>query len=127
MVRPEVRIIEPQQEETRIVDASQSERDFLLAKYGYKTIDHPQNDFTEQNNLSNLSFEEMISLEEQKNKERSMKERQKNSMPNPYSFDRQRINYYEDKYSDLGVDGSNFGINVRIVSDMPIDNNRNRR
>jgi hypothetical protein len=64
MVRPELRIIEPQQEETRIVDASQSERDFLLAKYGYKTIDHPQNDFTEQNNLSNLSFEEMISLDD---------------------------------------------------------------
>jgi hypothetical protein len=41
MQKPEVRIIEPQQEETRVVDASQSERDYLLAKYGYKTMSEP--------------------------------------------------------------------------------------
>jgi hypothetical protein len=127
MVKPEVTIIEHQKEETTPVQVSQSERDFLLAKYGYKTIDEPTDEYHGNNNLSNMSFEEMIRLEEQKERERIVKERQMNSMPNPYSFDRDRINYYEDKYSDLGIDGSNYGLNVRIVSDMPINNNRNRR
>lgn len=124
MVKPEVRIIEPQQEESVDVNVSQSERDYLLAKYGYKSNDSVESDIVNYNPDANLSFEEMIMKEEQKFKEKIQRERQKNNLPNPYSFERDRINYYENKYSDLDIQGSNYGISVQIVSDMPINNQR---
>jgi hypothetical protein len=124
MVRPEVRIIEPQSEESREVNVSDSERDFLLAKYGYKESIENSHISNEINPDMNLSFEELIYKEEQKMRERETK---KNSLPNPYSFDRGNVNYYENKYSDLGIDGQNYGINIQVMSDMPITNNRNRR
>lgn len=126
MHKPEVRIIEPQHEETRIVDASQSERDYLLAKYGYK----PQIEEQQQNITSHpshhLTFEEMIAIEERKQKEIRMREYQRRNAPKPYTFDGDRVNYAESKYSDLDLDGQNLGIQIQIVSDMPISNNYRR-
>ena len=123
MQKPEVRIIEPQQEETRVVDASQSERDYLLAKYGYKS-----NNFQEVQNtnsvdpLQRMTFDEFAELNERNQRERENMERQKRNIPRAYTFD--NVNYYESKYSDLDLDGHSFGIKVQVVSDMPINNQR---
>jgi hypothetical protein len=126
MQKPEVRIIEPQQEESRIVDASQSERDYLLAKYGYKQISEPSYQEESYNPNQHLTFEEMVALEERKEMERRRKEMERRNVPRPYTFDGDRVNYHESKYSDLDLDGQNLGIQVQIVSDMPIDNNNRR-
>jgi hypothetical protein len=125
MQRPEVRIIEPQQEETRAVDASQSERDYLLAKYGYKQVS-PSYQEESYNPNQHLTFEEMVALEESKMREIRRREMEKRNAPRPYTFDGDRVNYHESKYSDLDLDGQNFGIQVQIVSDMPINNNNRR-
>jgi len=124
MQKPEVRIIEPQQEESRIVDASQSERDYLLAKYGYKQISEPSYQEESYNPNQHLTFEEMVALEERKEMEKRRKEMERRNTPRPYTFDGDRVNYHESKYSDLDLDGQNLGIQVQIVSDMPINNNR---
>jgi hypothetical protein len=120
MNKPEVRIVEYQQEETKNVDVSQSERDYLLAKYGYK----PQDSFQEQtpNPQQHLTFEQMVEMEERKLRELKQRDIQKRTQPKPYTFD--RVNYSESKFSSLDLDGSNFGIQVQIVSDMPINNRR---
>jgi hypothetical protein len=125
MQRPEVRIIEPQQEEIRAVDASQSERDYLLAKYGYKQVS-PSYQEESYNPNQHLTFEEMVTLEESKMREMRRREMEKRNVPRPYTFDGDRVNYHESKYSDLDLDGQNFGIQVQIVSDMPINNNNRR-
>ena len=126
MQKPEVRIIEPQQEETRIVDASQSERDYLLAKYGYKQISEPSHQEESYNPNQHLTFEEMVALEERKEMEKKRKEMERRNTPRPYTFDGDRVNYHESKYSELDLDGQNLGIQVQIVSDMPINNNNRR-
>ena len=126
MQRPEVRIIEPQQEETRVVDASQSERDYLLAKYGYKQISEPSYQEEIHNPNQHLTFEEMVALEESKMREMKRREMERRNGPRPYTFDGDRVNYSESKYSDLDINGQNLGIQVQIVSDMPINNNNRR-
>ena len=73
MQKPEVRIIEPQQEETRVVDASQSERDYLLAKYGYKEMSEPEPQY-QSHPSQHLTFEEMIAIEERKEMEKRRRE-----------------------------------------------------
>jgi len=125
MQKPEVRIIEPQQEETRVVDASQSERDYLLAKYGYKEMSEPEPQY-QSHPSQHLTFEEMIAIEERKEMEKRRKEMERRNAPRPYTFDGDRVNYSESKYSDLDLNGQNFGIQVQIVSDMPINNNNRR-
>jgi hypothetical protein len=125
MQKPEVRIIEPQQEEIKAVDASQSERDYLLAKYGYKQSS-PSYQEENHNPSQHLTFEEMVALEESKQRELKRKEIERRNAPRPYTFDGDKVNYHESKYSDLDLDGQNLGIQVQIVSDMPINNNNRR-
>lgn len=120
MQKPEVRVVEYQQEEIKDVEVSQSERDYLLSKYGYIQSKEIQNDSFAVQSQSNYTFEEMIEMEERKLK--SLKEeRQKNNLRG-YSFD--NVSYSESKYTSLDLDGSNYGVQVQIMSDMPI-NNRN--
>jgi len=126
MQKPEVRIIEPQQEEIKSVDASQSERDYLLAKYGYKQVLGPSYEEPAYNPNQHLTFEEMVALEESKQRELRRKEIERRNAPRPYTFDADRVNYHESKYSDLDINGQSLGIQVQVVSDMPINNNNRR-
>jgi len=120
MQKPEVRIVEYQQEENKDISVPESEKDFLLAKYGYKSFPNNQQ---EQTNLPpSLSFEQMIEIEERKLKEKKQRDLEERSRPKPYSFD--QINYQESKYSSLDMDGFNYGIQVQIISDMPINYRR---
>ncbi len=113
MNRPEVRIIQDQQEEIKPADISQNERDMILAKYGYTT---PQTNYLEQPVDSGLTFEEMIRQEELKNQQRLQEQFKKANGPKPYTFGG---NYDTDTI--YGTDGdSGFTFKVNIVSDMPI-------
>jgi hypothetical protein len=122
MQKPEVRIIEPQQEETKEVSVSQSEKDYLLSKYGYQS-----QTFTEPSNVKNspydnLTYDEFVELNDREYRERQLAEQRRRSTPKAYTFD--NVNYHESKYSNLDLDGQNLGIQVQITSDMPINNNR---
>lgn len=111
MNRPEIRIIQDQQEEIKPADISQNESDMLLAKYGYK----PQTNWTEATD-STLSFEEMVRQEELKNQQKLYDQVMKAKGPKPYTFGG---NY--DSETIYGTDGdSGYTFKVNIVSDMPI-------
>jgi hypothetical protein len=112
MQRPEIRIIQDQQEEIKPADISQNEADMLLAKYGYasKPIEniHPQD--------SGMSFEELCRIEEQKNIQRVQEQTRKMNGPKPYTFGG---SYDADTL--YGTDGdSGYTFKVNIVSDMPL-------
>jgi hypothetical protein len=115
-MRPEVRIIQDQQEEIKPADISQNERDMLLAKYGFKS----QPTYTEpQQNDNGLSFEEMCLREEQKLAEERMRKHQQMYGPKPITFDG---NYYSNEQFGSEPD-SGFTFKVSVVSDMPIPKN----
>ena len=84
MIRPEVRIIQDQQEEIKPADISQNERDMLLAKYGFKshstyTEPQPQQD-------NGMSFEEMCMREEQRLADERARKYQQMMGPKPVTF-----------------------------------------
>lgn len=125
MQRPEIRIIEPQQSSSQEVNLPASEIAALMAKYGYN---QPINTFTPPiertiDPYANLTFDEMIAMEENKlriEKQRKEAERlYELNKPTPYSFDRNKIQHYDTQYKSL--DDTGFGIEIKVVSDMPID------
>ena len=122
MNKPEVRIIQPQQEEIRQADVSQSEADYLLSKYGYKTtnISDEQPTF---NPNQDLTFEQMMELQQKKEQsertQRQMNIQNQLNAPKPITFD--NVGYSETKWSDIEIDSDNkFGIKIQIVTDMKI-------
>lgn len=105
-MRPQVRIIEPQSEEIKPAEISQSESEYLLSKYGYgqsnvssQPIDPPQNTDT---------FEEMVKKEELKKMNASQSIPQRRS--DGYSS--------ETKWGSDIESGLNF--KIEIVTDMKI-------
>lgn len=115
--KPEVRIIQDQQEEIKPADISQNERDMLLAKYGFKSQptcieSQPQTD-------NGLSFEEMCRREEQRLTDERVRKYQQMVGPKPITFDG---NYYSNEQYGTETD-SGFTFKVSVVSDMPIPKN----
>lgn len=109
--KPEVRVIEYQQETSRPTEVTSSEANALLAKYGWT---QPQVDNHQpQSPNMDLTFEELIQQEE-----RRKASLQRPQAPTPHSFDRNRVAYHNSEYRDLGVDGHNVGVQVQIVTDM---------
>jgi len=111
MNKPEVRIIEPQFEESKEVQTSDWEKQQLLAKYGWssnQTITQP----TYHNPDQELSFEELCRREELKQEE--LRNRNRKPKVNVYSIDPNSVRYTEEKYSGDG----DLGFKVQIVSDM---------
>lgn len=115
MIRPEVRIIEPQQEEIKPADISQHEKEMLLGKYGYKSP-QPTYDTQPQSSDANLSFEELCRREEQKVLEEKARRHQQMYGPKPITFGGN--SYSNETYGSESESGLNFKITV--VSDMPI-------
>jgi len=119
MQRPEVRIID-QQQETVNVDAnvSQSDAEYLLYKYGFKKEapvapqpEPPQN---------NLSFEDMVRQQELQQRRIEEERNRRSNAPQPVSFNGRNVAYSETKYSDMEVGSNVLGIKIQIVTDMKI-------
>lgn len=111
MNKPEVRIVQDQQEEIRPADISQNEAEMLLAKYGY--VSQPQS-YHQPAQDNGLTFEEMVRQEELKNQQRLQEQMKKLNAPKPYTFGG---NYDSDTI--YGTDDG-FTFKVNIVSDMPL-------
>lgn len=111
---PEVRIIDNQQITSSDVNVSQSEADYLLAKYGFK-----QNYITPIiPKLNPQTFDEMIQQQENERQRIENERRMRSNGPQPVSFDSKNINYSETKWSDMEVDGQQLGLKIQIVTDM---------
>ena len=123
MERPEVRIVEPQIEETSPRNISDWERNQLLVKYGYhnsleQNFPLPSYDFDQ---TRDLSYAELMRLEDLKvQREIERKRLEMINRPNPFTFDVDQVKYSETRWSNS--DDSNIGFEVRVVSDMKIPN-----
>ena len=113
MNRPEVRIVQDQQEEIKPADISQNEAEMLLAKYGYKNNPQPYQEPTF-NPTRDLPYEEMCRLEDEKLRQQLHEQMMKANGPKPYTFGG---NYDADTI--YGTDDG-FTFKVNIVSDMPL-------
>jgi hypothetical protein len=117
MQRPEVRIVQGQQEQINNnpnIDSWEAEQ--LLRKYGYQSDSNTST--PEINNGSGLTFEEMVSQEEMKLKNEKLKREQQLRGPRPTTFDGRNGYYSETTY---GTDSdSGFSFKIEVTSDMNI-------
>lgn len=120
--KPTVRIIEPQQEQTSPADVTGSESAYLLAKYGYSTPVPAQPAYQDPN--AGLTFDEMIAQQNKELEYQRQMEYQRRYGPKAVTFDSRNIGYSNSEFRDVDIDGQKFGIQVQVVSDMPIQNNR---
>lgn len=114
-MRPEVRIIDHQQEEIKPANISKTEEEMLLQKYGYGHSAQPQKQQKPYDPKQDMSFEELCRLEDQKIKEEKMRRHQQRTGPKPITFDG---DYNSNTTFSSDDDGISFKVN--IVSDMEI-------
>jgi hypothetical protein len=123
MQRPEVRIVQGQEEQINNnpqIDSWEAEQ--LMRKYGYENASYSTNEpMSESKPMNELTFEEMIrQAEEQEIYDRLRSEQQMNG-PKPISFDGRNGYHTQTTYetdSDTG-----FGFKIQITSDMNIPKN----
>ena len=123
MQRPEVRIVQGQEEQINNnpqIDSWEAEQ--LMRKYGYQNTSYSTNEpELESKPMNELTFEEMIrQAEEQEIYDRLRREQQMNG-PKPISFDGRNGYHTQTTYetdSDTG-----FGFKIQITSDMNIPKN----
>ena len=125
MQRPEVRLIEPQQySEAQPVNISSAEAYALMAKYGVMSNTPPTTQQRPVDPNANLTFDQMIAMEENKLKaereQRNFERMREMNKPTPYSFDRGSVRHYDNQYRTFD-DESNFGVEVKIVTNMDIN------
>jgi hypothetical protein len=126
MNKPIVNIVEPQQySEPQEVNISSAEAYALMAKYGVNPNTPPPAQQRPVDPNANLTFDQMIAIEENKLKaerqQRDFERMREMNKPTPYSFDRGSVRHYDNQYRTFD-DETNFGVEVKIVSDMPINN-----
>lgn len=114
MIRPEVRVVQAQQEEIRDAQIESWEAEQLMRKYGYQTEQPTQQNNTQQG----LTFEEMIAQEEARLRQEKLAALQKANAPRPISFDGSGGYHSETRYGS--DDDSGYGFKVQITSDMPL-------
>lgn len=118
--KPEVRMIEPQQISSESSEVTSSEAAALLAKYGYKSQEFHSN-IVQQDPTQNMTAEEMFNNYKRELDAQKQREHQRMYGPKPISFDSRNVNYSNSEWRTIDVDGqNNIGIQVQIVSDMPI-------
>jgi len=124
MHRSEVRLIEPQSEQSAPANIPSWEAEQLLRKYGYDNqqfTNRPQQiqEPTTVDPNANLTFEEMIAQEEARQREEAERQRlrqQQQMGPKPMTFNGQ--NGYESEVRYSSDDG--FSFKVEITTDMQL-------
>lgn len=123
-MRPEVRLIEPQSEQSAPANIPSWEAEQLLRKYGYDNQqfnNRPQQiqEPTTVDPNANLTFEEIIAQEEARQREEAERQRlrqQQQMGPKPMTFNGQ--NGYESEVRYSSDDG--FSFKVEITTDMQL-------
>ena len=114
MIRPDVRVVQPQQEEIRDAQIDSWEAEQLMRKYGY-SVQQNQPPPAEQRGLT---FEEMIAQEDARLRAEREKARQMANAPRPHTFDGRGGYHTETRYGS--DEESGYGFQVQITSDMPL-------
>jgi len=115
MERPQVRIVEQPHVQDVDVSVSQSEADYLLAKYGFKSPS-TQQPIQVQAPSDNRTFDEMVRDQEA----RLQAERARRDRPRAVTFNDSSVMHSETRWTDLGDDVPGYGVQVTVVTDMKI-------
>jgi hypothetical protein len=118
MNRPEIRIIQNQQEETQPANINSWEAEQLLRKYGHQPQQFSTREEPKQHVDNGLTFEQMIAQEEARLKEEEIRRQQRMNGPRPTTFDGSRGYDSEVKYSS--DEDTGFGFKIEITTDMKI-------
>lgn len=117
MEKPQVKIIEPQRlESEREITGYEAEE--LLKKYGYSEQYSSIPNRTSKEKKLDLTFEQMIELEEKRLKEEKEKKYQKQRTNKPISFNGQ--NGYDTKVTYKTDEELGFSFKIQISSDMKL-------
>ena len=117
MERPQVRQIQPQQiESEREITGSEAEE--LLRKYGYSNEYSTRIEQPQQEQVNNLTFEEMVAQEESKRKSEEELKRQKMYGPKPITFGGE--NGYDSKTTYGSDEDTGIGFKIEITTDMKL-------
>jgi hypothetical protein len=118
MNRPEIRIIQNQEEQTQPANIDSWEAEQLLRKYGHQPQQFSTREETASQPSNNLTFEQMVAQEEARLKEEEMRRRARMNGPRPTTFDGSRGYDSEVKYSS--DEDTGFGFKIEITTDMKI-------
>ena len=118
MQRPEIRIIQNQEEQTQPANIDSWEAEQLLRKYGHQPQQFTTREEPQQPVDQGLSFEQMVAQNEAKIKEEEMRRKSQMNGPRPTTFDGSRGYDSEVKYSS--DDDTGFGFKIEITTDMKI-------
>lgn len=119
MERPQVRMIEPQSEETAPANIPSWEAEQLLRKYGHQ----PEQFSTRQEEViqpvdNGLTFEQMIAQQEAQEREERMRRQQQMNGPKPMTFSGNRG--YDSEVRYTSDNDSGFGFKIEITTDMQL-------
>ena len=117
MERPQVRMIEPQSEESKPANIPSWEAEQLLRKYGHQ----PEQFTTRQEEVPQqpgLTFEEMIAQQEAEERDNQMRRQQQMNGPKPMTFSGDRG--YDSEVRYTSDDDSGFGFKIEITTDMQL-------
>jgi len=114
-MRPEVRIIEPQSEESKPVEVSGWEAEQLLRKYNVDQSfsTRPQ---VQQPKEQGLTFDQMVAQEEARLKQEQIRRHQQMMGPKPVTFNGQ--NGYDSEVRYGSDSDTGFGFKIEITTDM---------
>ena len=118
MNRPEIRVIQNQQEQTQPANIDSWEAEQILRKYGHQPQQFSTREETSRPVDQGLSFEQMIAQEESRLKEEEMRRKARMNGPKPMTFDGNRGYDSEVKYSS--DEDTGFGFKIEITTDMKI-------
>jgi hypothetical protein len=117
MQRPEIRIIQNQEEQTKPANIDSWEAEQLLRKYGHQPQQFSNREEPKQVD-NGLTFEQMVAQEEAKKKEEELRKKQRMNGPKPTTFDGNKGYDSEVKYSS--DDDTGFGFKIEITTDMKL-------
>jgi hypothetical protein len=119
MERPQVRMIEPQSEETAPANIPSWEAEQLLRKYGHQ----PEQFTTRQQEVpqyvdNGLTLDQMIAQQEAEERNNQMRRQQQMTGPKPVTFSGDRG--YDSEVRYTSDDDSGFGFKIEITTDMQL-------
>lgn len=119
MERPQVRMIEPQSEESKPANIPSWEAEQLLRKYGHQ----PEQFTTRQEEVpkyvdNGLTLDQMIAQQEAEERNNQMRRQQQMSGPKPVTFSGDRG--YDSEVRYTSDDDSGFGFKIEITTDMQL-------
>ena len=118
MERPQVRMIEPQSEETKPANIPSWEAEQLLRKYGHQPEQFTTRQEIQQPVDNGLTFDQMIAQQESQQREEQMRRQQQMNGPKPMTFNSDRG--YDSEIRYTSDDDSGFGFKIEITTDMQL-------